>query len=90
MRTSTGLLIILIAALVAAASIPSPVRTSGWQQLKDPSTPGLWHLFLEGMGLTSGSQQWNGSDDLRTLPNPIRMIQRWLTWPAGMLTRPLW
>ena len=90
MRTSTGLLAILVAALLAAATIPSPVRTSGWQEMKDQSMPGLREALIELLGLeTSPWRRERGGNQSRA-PDVIGLLYGWLMRPMGQLDMSFW
>ena len=83
MRTSTGLLCILIAALLAALSIPSPTRFSGWRALQNPAITVHNQIALH---LQTENSKWLPSDtDIVKIPGYLRVIQAWLFWPLDML-----
>jgi hypothetical protein len=90
MRTSTGLLAILVAALLAVASIPSPTRPSGWQEAQDASMPSLWQTTIERSGLEPS--RWRQSEGAlgRGLPGPFGVLQAWLLWPMEELEASFW
>lgn len=90
MRTSTGLLAILIAALLAVASIPSPTRPSGWQEANDASMPSLWQTTIERSGLEPGRWRQSGAALGRGLPSPLGVLQAWAFWPIEMLESSFW
>ncbi|MEE9230667.1 MAG: hypothetical protein V3U86_08175, partial [Acidobacteriota bacterium] len=87
---STGLLAILVAALLAAATIPSPMRTSGWQEMKDPSIPRLREAAIEWLGLQTNPWQRNGTRDDAAAPDVIGLIYRWLFRPMEQLEMSFW
>ena len=90
MRTSTGLLAILVAALLAAATIPSPVRTSGWQEMKDPSIPGLREAVIEWLELQASPWQRNARRNDAAAPDVSGLLHRWLFWPMEQLEMSFW
>ena len=90
MRTSTGLLAILIAALLAVASIRSPVRPSGWQEAQDSSTPSLWQVVIERSGLEPSRWRDNDAPHGQLLPDPVGVLQAWLFWPMETQELSFW
>ena len=90
MRTSTGLLAILIAALLAVASIPSPTRPSGWQEANDASMPSLWQTTIEHSGLEPSRWRQSDGDLAQGVPNPFGLLQAWVFWPIEMLESSFW
>ena len=90
MRTSTGLLAILVAALLAAGSISSPTRFGGWQEAQDSSRPGLWRVAVEQSGLEPSHWRDTGAQRRQTLPDPVGMLQAWLFWPMERLGMEVW
>ena len=83
MRTSTGLLCILIAALLASLSIPSPTRFSGWQALKNPVI--TVHNQVARHRQTEHSKWLLSDSDKVKMPDYLRVIQAWLFWPLDVL-----
>ncbi len=76
MKTSTGLMIILIAALLASASIPSPLRFNAGQGVGTPTraVPG----YVQGGNLNQG---WPAPGGLSFhLPHPGWLLQGWWSW----------
>ena len=90
MRTSTGLLAILVAALLAAATIPSPMRTSGWQEIKDPSIHEPREAVIEWLGLKTSPWQRNESRNDQAVPDVIGLLYRWLFWRMEQLEMSFW
>ena len=90
MRTSIGLLAILIAALVAVASIPSPVRPSGWQEAQVSSSPSLWKVFVDRSGLEPSRWQDSAGAYGQILPDPIGLLQAWIFGPMETLGASFW
>jgi hypothetical protein len=90
MRTSTGLLAILVAALLAAATIPSPVRTSGWQEMKDQSMPGLREALIEWLGLEASPWRLETGREGSAAPDVLGLLYGWLLWPMGQLEMSFW
>jgi hypothetical protein len=90
MRASTGLLAILVVALVAVASVPSPVKTDGWQEAHDPSGQSLWQVVISGLG--SEPSRWRDVSEPHPsiLPDPIGLLQGWLLWPLDTLAFSFW
>lgn len=80
MKTSTGLMIILIAALLASASIPSPLRFSVGQEIGTPSraTSG----YVRGRDL---NRRWQATgESIFQLPQPGWLLQSWWSWQVEM------
>ena len=90
MRTSTGLLAILIAALLAVASIPSPTRPSGRQEANDASMSSLWQTTIERSGLEPSRWRQSNGDLGRGLSSPLGVLQAWAFWPIEMLESSFW
>ncbi len=90
MRTSTGLLAVLIAALVAAASTPSPVRTDGWQEIRDPSRPNLWRAVIDQSGSEPSPWRDPSAPHAQFLLDPIGLLRAWLLWPLDTLALSFW
>ncbi len=90
MRTSTGLLAILVAALLAVASVKSPVRASGWQEAQVASRPSLWQAFVDESALEPSRWQAGSSAQPRVFPDPMSLLQAWLFWPMETLGVSFW
>ena len=90
MRTSTGLLAILLAALLAVASVQSPVRASGWQEAQVASRQGVWQVFADRTALEPSRWQAGSGAQLPVFPDPISLLQAWLFWPMETLGVSFW
>lgn len=90
MRKSTGLLVILIAALLAVASIPSPERRGGWREAKVSSRPSLWEAIVDTPDLEPSRWQDGEGPRSQLLPDPITLLQAWLFWPMETLGVSFW
>ena len=90
MRTSTGLLAILVAALLAAASIQSPVRASRWQEAHVATSPGVWQVFVDRTALEPSRWQAGSSEAPRGFPDSMCLLQAWIFWPMETLGVSFW
>lgn len=81
MKTSTGLMIILIAALLASASIPSPLRYTAGRAIGRPT--GAAAEYVQGGDATQGWRAPGGP--VFRLPHPGRLLQSWWSWQAELL-----
>ncbi len=76
MKTSTGLMIILIAALLASASIPSPLRFTTGREIGGPRH--AVSRYVQGGNLNQG---WPAPGGLSfQLPHPGWLLQGWWSW----------
>lgn len=81
MKTSTGLMIILIAALLASASIPSPLRFATGREIGRPR--GAASEYIQGRNVTEG---WPAPRrPVFRLPHPGLFLQSWWSWQAELL-----
>ncbi len=90
MRTSTGLLAILVVALLAVASVQSPVRASGWQEAQVAPRPSVWQAFVDGSTLETSQWQAGSSAQPQVFPDPIGLLQAWLFSPMETLGVSFW
>jgi hypothetical protein len=85
MRTSTGLIAILVAALLAVASIRSPVRPGGWQEAQDSSGSSPWQALFERSGLEPSRWQVGTETRAPIFLDPIGLLRAWIFWPMETL-----